>query len=124
MHIIDKCNRCDIVSETDDKRNILYESVDGNSVAEIISTTDKKHNSFVKLCSKCQINTNHERYEKIVTQPNVLIINIKRFKRNKYNRIIGKNSIEINPSIVLKLDQVVYSLKGVVSHIGTQIHKG
>ena len=124
MHIIDKCNICNIVSETDDKRNVIYESIDGDSVAEIISTQDKKNHSFMKQCRKCQINTNHERYEKIVTQPNVLIINMKRFKRNKYNRIIGKNSIEINPSIVLKLDQVVYSLKGVVSHIGTQIHKG
>ena len=124
VRIIDKCNRCDIVSETDDKRNIFYDSVDGDSVAEIISPTDKKIHSFLKLCSKCQIKTNHERYEKIIMLPDVLIIDIKRFKRNKYNRIIGKNSMEIDPSIVLKLDQAVYSLKGIVSHIGTQIHKG
>ena len=119
VHVSYKCTKCEKVSSSDDERNILYEDLTGFSIADIISTINRTFPNFFDDCTHCKSKTVHEHNEKLLMLPEVLIVNLKRFKRSRANRIIGKNCQEINPSSMLQLDESVYSLNAVVSHYGT-----
>ena len=110
VHVTYKCTKCEKVSSSDDERNILYEDLTGFSIADIISTINRTFPNFFDDCTHCKSKTVHEHNEKLLMLPEVLIVNLKRFKRSTSNRIIGKNSMEIDPSILLQLEETAYSL--------------
>ena len=72
----------------------------------------------------CEAETTHEKQEKILCLPDILIVNLQRFKRSKSNRIIGKDCMHIDPSIILNLEQTSYFLNAVVTHDGLTTSQG
>ena len=124
VHVTFKCTKCEKVSRSDDERNILYEDFTGSSIANVISGTDRTFPNFFDDCFECKMKTVHEHNEKMLMLPEVMIVNLKRFKRSRSNRVIGKNSMEIEPSIILHLEETFYSLNAVVSHFGTRTDNG
>ena len=117
------CQICKETSSTDDKRNILYETLSENSIAKIIPGIERTFPTFLAKCTKCKTKTNHERYEKLLMLPDVLVVNLQRFQKNRYNRFISKNCQDLDPSIILTLDESLYSLNTVITHYG-KVNKG
>jgi len=118
------CKICKKVTSSEDERNILYENLDGDSITEIIPSIEKPWPDFKTNCIVCKAETWHDKYEKILILPKVLIVNLQRFKRGRSNRIIGKNCMNVDPSIILTLDETLYSLNAVVTHYGRTTNEG
>ena len=91
---------------------------------EIIPSIEKPWPDFKTNCIVCKAETWHDKYEKILILPKVLIVNLQRFKRGRSNRIIGKNCMNVDPSIILTLDESLYSLNAVVTHYGRTTNEG
>ena len=56
--------------------------------------------------------------------PEVLIVKLQRYQKNQFNRIISKNCTDIDPSVILQLDQTDYMLNAVVTHYGRHTNEG
>tara|TARA_B100001248_G_C27390058_1_gene461870 strand:- start:1102 stop:2079 length:978 start_codon:yes stop_codon:yes gene_type:complete len=82
------------------------------------------------LCSFCGVKSNASRKHLIMKTPKILIIHLKRFKKDMFGRILGKNNTKINfPLYDLSLKKYVsgsskdidknnYNLYGVNCHYG------
>ena len=124
VHITYKCKRCRNLINTEDTRNILYEDLSGSSIADIFSSTERTFPNFQEKCTHCKVKTIHEHYEKILMLPDVLIVKLQRYQKNRFNRIINKNCMDIQPSIILTLLDTDYMLNAVVTHYGRTTHEG
>ena len=124
VHVTYKCKSCENVINTEDTRNVLYEDLTESSIAEIFSNTERTFPNFKEKCTLCKTKTIHEHHEKILMLPEVLIVKLQRYQKNKFNRIINKNCMDIDPSIILQLNEADYMLNAVVTHYGETTHKG
>ena len=96
------CTKCRTATSSDDRRNILLEDLEGNSIIDLIPSIQKRCLNFLAHCTICMAEKIHEKYELLLELPDVLIVQINRFQRNQFNRIIGKNCKDIDPSIILQ----------------------
>ena len=124
MQVTYKCKTCENLISNEDSRNIMYEDLTGLSISEIISSTERKLSDFFEKCTRCNKKTVHEQFEKLLMLPEVLIVSLKRFRKSKSNRTIGKNCSEIEPSEILTIDETAYSLNAVVTHYGKKTNEG
>ena len=90
----------------------------GNSIAEIFSNIERKLPIFLSHCTDCKRETHHERIEKLLMLPEVLIVNLERFQTTRSGRTTTKNCKDIKPSIIVTIDETYYTLKAVVTHSG------
>ena len=118
------CKICKKATSSEDERSILYENLDGDFMNEIISSIEKTWPVFKTNCIFCKAETLHDKYEKILILPKILIVNLQRFKRSRSNKIIGKNCMNVEPSIILTLEESLYSLNAVVTHYGKTTDEG
>ena len=93
-------------------------------MVEIFSNIERKCPEFLSNCTVCKKRTFHERTERLLMLPDVLIVNLERFQRTRLNRTTNKNCNIIEPSIILPIGETMYSLNAVVTHYGTHAHKG
>ena len=121
-----KCTICKKITTDRENRNILYESITGTTLREIIgSSTERSLEIFQKDCTYCKTETDHEHYENMIMLPDLLLINLQRFKTGKSKRVIlDKNCTDVMPSDFLNLGGTVYSLNAVITHFGKEPHKG
>ena len=56
--------------------------------------------------------------------PDVLIVNIDRFRNPRSTRNGSKNCVNIEPSVILSINETIYSLNAVVTHYGANPRKG
>ena len=124
VHITYKCKKCKKATNTEDTRTVFYEDLTESSIAEIFSNTERTFPEFQEKCTYCKSKTFHEHNEKILMLQEVLIVKLQRYQKNRFNRIINKNCMDIKPSIILSLDETDYMLNAVVTHYGETTHKG
>ena len=72
----------------------------------------------------CNAKTTHEKQEMILCLPDVLVVNLQRYKQTQSNRITSKDSKHIYPSIVLPIGETSYYLNAVVTHDGQTTSQG
>ncbi len=68
--------------------------------------------------------THHERIEKLLMLPDVLIVNLERFQTSRSGRTTMKNCADIEPSIVVTINETIYSLNAVATHYGPVANAG
>ena len=90
----------------------------------LFSGIERTFPAFKTNCIVCKAETIHEKQEKILSLPDILFVNLLRFKRSKSNTIIGKDCKDVEPSIILTLDETLYSLNAVVTHDGLTPSQG
>ena len=105
LHVKYTCKRCGNETDQQEEMNTLYESLNGDSIAEILSSTERKDYYFFKSCEPCATETCHVKIEKLLILPDVLIINLKRF--NQTAGIITKDCKDIEPSSLLQIDETL-----------------
>ena len=126
VYVTYKCRRCSKTTTDRENRNILYESITGSTLGEIIgSNRERSFPIFQKDCTRCKMETDHDHDENILMMPELLLINLQRFQTSKSKRVIlNKNCMDIEPSDFLNLGGTVYILRAVISHYGNEPHKG
>ena len=80
--------------------------------------------NFQETCTNCGSKTFQEHHEKILMLPQVMIVKLQRYEKNRFNRIIKKNCMDVEPSIILPLLESEYMLNAVVTHYGETTKKG
>ena len=80
---------------------------------------------YALTCYFCERSQYHEKTEKIMVLPEVLIVYLKRFPRSLYGRSTRKNDTPVDPPNILSLsDQTDYFLRSIITHHGQQVNNG
>ena len=119
-----KCLSCQKTVNDELTRYIVFENLSGGSILKIFSNTERTFPIFLNHCTDCKMETHHERTEKLLMLPDVLVVNLERFQRTRSNRASSKNCKNVEPSIVLSVNETEYSLTSVITHYGVSANKG
>ena len=103
----------------------IYEwSLPHKHFTSLLSGIGKVFPSFESSCNVCNAKTTHEKQEMILCLPDVLVVNLQRYKQTQSNRITSKDCKHIYPSIVLQIGETSYYLNAVVTHDGQTTSQG
>ncbi len=125
-----KCNECEIISRRFEQFNILQLDLTSNNISECLKNLSKEEelkddNKY--RCNNCRTETDAVKTQYIWEEPNVLIIQLKRFNFSnnfgtKNDKLIyfDINNLSLkNNSHYHRKNKSTYSLYGVVCHFGS-----
>jgi|SaaInlStandDraft_7_1057024.scaffolds.fasta_scaffold02109_2 ubiquitin C-terminal hydrolase len=127
FHEYTKCYYCNYTNNRFDIFQNIQLDITANNLIDCFENFNKqkrldKNNKI--YCEFCHIKNQAYVKTDIWKFPQILIINLKRFKMNDYGQIIGKNTQMVDYSEKLTINKISYSLFAVNLHYGHGINRG